>query len=49
MISTQNRSGAVFLTRPLSTGVEEISSNKSAYPLTQPIPKLDALGQTSGK
>lgn len=37
------------LTRPLSNGVQDFDSNKSLYPLTQPIPKVEALAQTSGR
>lgn len=42
-------SGGQMLERPISKGIDEFPTNKSLYPLTQPIPKIEALAQTSGK
>lgn len=33
----------------MSNGVQDYETNKSLYPLTQPIPKIEALAQTSGQ
>lgn len=38
-----------MLERPISKGIDEFPTNKSLYPLTQPIPKIESLAQTSGK
>lgn len=35
--------------RPVSSGAQDFETNKSLYPLTQAIPKLEALAQTSGQ
>ena len=37
-----------MLERPISTGVQDYETNASLYPLTQAIPKIEALAQTSG-
>jgi xanthine dehydrogenase/oxidase len=42
------KSGGTLLDRPVSTGVQDYETNKSLYPLTQAITKLEALAQTSG-
>lgn len=47
-ISPKNKSGGTILERPISKGVQDYDTDKSLYPLTQPIPKLEALAQTSG-
>ncbi|XP_050309802.1 uncharacterized protein LOC126745822 isoform X2 [Anthonomus grandis grandis] len=48
-ISERNRSGASLLNRPVSSGTQQIWSNKDLYPLTQPVTKIEALAQTSGQ
>ncbi|KAF2895406.1 hypothetical protein ILUMI_10770 [Ignelater luminosus] len=48
-VSPRNKSGGSLLSRPISTGVQDFQTNESLYPLTQAIPKLEALGQTSGE
>ncbi|KAF2897493.1 hypothetical protein ILUMI_08680, partial [Ignelater luminosus] len=48
-VSPRNKTGGSLLSRSVSTGVQDFQTNKSLYPLTQAIPKLEALGQTSGE
>ncbi|XP_049819047.1 uncharacterized protein LOC109599933 isoform X2 [Aethina tumida] len=48
-LSDRNRSGGTLLQRPLSSGVQDYSSNKKLYPLSEPLVKLEALAQTSGQ
>lgn len=48
-ISPRNKSGASLLERPLSKGAQDFETQKSLYPLTQAIPKIEALAQTSGQ
>ncbi|KAF2904753.1 hypothetical protein ILUMI_01423 [Ignelater luminosus] len=48
-VSPENKSGGQLLQRPVSTGVQDFQTNQSLYPLTEAIPKLEALGQTSGE
>ncbi|KAF2900359.1 hypothetical protein ILUMI_05828 [Ignelater luminosus] len=48
-VSPRNKSGGFLLSRPISTGVQDFQTNESLYPLTQAIPKLEALAQTSGE
>lgn len=49
MVSPRNRSGGAELERPLCTGTQIYQTNQSQYPLTEPVNKLEALKQTSGK
>lgn len=43
-------SGGELLARPdISTGHQEFPTDPSQYPMTQPVPKLDARKQTSGE
>ena len=48
LLSPRHLSGGPVLQRPISKGTQDYESNKSLYPLTKPIPKLEALAQTSG-
>lgn len=48
-LSPENKSGGQVLQRPISNGVQDYQTNQSLYPLTEAIPKIEALGQTSGK
>ncbi|KAJ3639859.1 hypothetical protein Zmor_003192 [Zophobas morio] len=48
-LSPKNQSGGAMLERPISTGVQDYETNASLYPLTQAIPKIEALAQTSGQ
>ncbi|KAL3274968.1 hypothetical protein HHI36_019743 [Cryptolaemus montrouzieri] len=48
-LSPRNRSGGSKLVRPISSGAQDFETNKSLYPLTKPIPKIEALAQTSGQ
>lgn len=47
-VRPRHKSGAYNLHRPISKGTEEFPTSKSVYPLTQPIPKIEALAQASG-
>lgn len=47
-VNERNISGGRMLERPLSTGTEEFQTNKSMYPITEPVPKIEGLLQTSG-
>lgn len=38
-----------MLERPVSSGTEQFQTNKSMYPITKPVTKVEALLQTSGK
>lgn len=49
MVSPKNKSGGLKFSRPVSNGLQEYDTNKSLYPLTQPLPKVEALAQTSGQ
>ncbi|PNF35793.1 Xanthine dehydrogenase [Cryptotermes secundus] len=42
-------SGGKDLVRPLSSGKHLFDTDKSEWPLTQPVPKLEALAQCSGE
>lgn len=48
-VSARNRSGGTLLSRPVSVGTQKFNSIKELYPLTQPIIKVEALAQTSGR
>ncbi|XP_066250858.1 xanthine dehydrogenase/oxidase-like [Euwallacea similis] len=48
-LTNRNKSGGTLLTRPVSNGTQQIYPKQQLYPLTQPIPKLEALAQTSGQ
>ncbi|KAK4872289.1 hypothetical protein RN001_016413 [Aquatica leii] len=45
----RNKSGGFKFSRPVSKGTQDYETNESLYPLTQPIPKIEALGQCTGK
>ncbi|XP_067932219.1 xanthine dehydrogenase-like [Watersipora subatra] len=48
--SPEVMSGGELLARPdISTGHQEFPTDPSQYPMTQPVPKLDARKQTSGE
>jgi hypothetical protein len=42
-------SGGNDLVRPLSSGKQIFETNKTMWPLTEPVPKLEAIAQCSGK
>ncbi|EFA13013.1 xanthine dehydrogenase/oxidase [Tribolium castaneum] len=48
-LSPKNVSGGPVLTRPVSSGTQDYETNESLYPLTEAVPKLEALAQTSGQ
>jgi xanthine dehydrogenase/oxidase len=43
------QSAAVPFVRPISSGTSSFTTDPSEYPVSQPIPKLSALLQTSGQ
>lgn len=49
MINTWYQSGGTMLDRPLSQSKQDYQTHCDEYPLTKPIPKLEALAQTSGE
>jgi len=40
---------AVPFVRPISSGSQSFTTNPSEYPVSEPLPKLSALLQTSGQ
>ncbi|XP_066250724.1 xanthine dehydrogenase-like isoform X1 [Euwallacea similis] len=48
-VSPKNQSGGSLLSRGLSSGTQEFTTDKAEYPVTEPIVKLEALAQTSGQ
>ncbi|KAJ8879706.1 hypothetical protein PR048_020314 [Dryococelus australis] len=48
-VNSLYKSGGDLLSRPLSSGVQTYQTDKSLWPLNQPIPKIEALYQTAGK
>lgn len=49
MSSSRFHSGGFLLDRPISTGIQRYDTQPKNYPLSEPIIKLEALAQTSGK
>ncbi|KPI90997.1 Xanthine dehydrogenase [Papilio xuthus] len=51
VVGARYRSGAVAIhdTRPVSQGTQEIQTDPTLWPLTKPIPKIEALRQCSGE
>lgn len=49
ILSPRNIDGGSKLIRSISNGVQDYATNKSLYPLTQPISKIEAFAQVSGK
>ncbi|KAL6990258.1 CDP-4-dehydro-6-deoxyglucose reductase [Sarracenia purpurea var. burkii] len=48
-IGSKYRSGGSLLTRPLSSGKQDTQSDRSIWPVTKPMPQLDAFTQCSGE
>ncbi|KAJ8936468.1 hypothetical protein NQ314_012330 [Rhamnusium bicolor] len=48
-ISKGYRNGGDKLYRPVSSGAQDFETNKSLYPLSQPISKIEAVYQTTGE
>nr|CAH7725832.1 unnamed protein product [Callosobruchus chinensis] len=42
-------SGGTVLQRPLSVAIQEFGTNPKNYPLSEPVPKVEAVAQTSGQ
>ncbi|XP_044731803.1 indole-3-acetaldehyde oxidase-like [Chrysoperla carnea] len=49
LLDPKYKSGGPKFDRPVSTGKQEYDTKKDTYPLTQPIPKVEALVQCSGE
>ncbi|CAG9813286.1 unnamed protein product [Phaedon cochleariae] len=49
LVSSRNKSGGYMFHRPVSNGIQEYGTNRDKWPLTEPLPKLEAYGQTSGQ
>lgn len=43
------RSGGSVLERGLSSGKQDFDTDKNLWPLNQPLPKMEAIHQTSGE
>ncbi|OWR49607.1 aldehyde oxidase 2 [Danaus plexippus plexippus] len=48
-VSPRFASGGTDLIRPVSSGTQTYDTDKSLWPLNQPVPKLEALTQCSGE
>ncbi|XP_052750539.1 uncharacterized protein LOC113513917 [Galleria mellonella] len=48
-VDARYRSGGELLQRPISHGTQDFQTDSSLYPLNQPLPKLEALLQSSGE
>ncbi|CAK1583031.1 unnamed protein product [Parnassius mnemosyne] len=48
-VNPRYKSGGNILERPLSSGTQTFDTDKSLWPLNQPVPKLEALAQCSGE
>lgn len=47
-VTPTHKTGSLKLSRPVSSGVQDFETDQSLYPLGEPIPKIEALAQTSG-
>lgn len=48
-IHSRIRSGGTLLERGLSSGKQDFNTDKNLWPINQPVPKLEAMYQTSGE
>lgn len=48
-VNERLRSGATILERGLSSGKQDFQTEKNLWPLTQPLPKIESIRQTSGE
>ncbi|XP_039304251.1 xanthine dehydrogenase isoform X1 [Solenopsis invicta] len=48
-VNPRLRSGGSLLERGLSSGTQDYDTDKNMWPVNKPIPKLDAIKQTSGE
>ncbi|XP_011705500.1 PREDICTED: xanthine dehydrogenase/oxidase-like, partial [Wasmannia auropunctata] len=48
-INPRFRSGGFILKRGLSSGTQDFDADKTLWPVNKPMPKLDAIKQTSGE
>nr|CAI5857536.1 unnamed protein product [Callosobruchus analis] len=49
LTSSRLTSGGTILQRPLSVAIQEYGTNPQNYPLSEPVPKIEAMAQTSGQ
>ncbi|KAI8431972.1 hypothetical protein MSG28_004503 [Choristoneura fumiferana] len=49
VVNPRYLSGGTLLTRPVSRGTQTFDTDKSLWPLNEPVPKLEALTQCSGE
>ncbi|KAM3962034.1 uncharacterized protein ACR2FA_003926 [Aphomia sociella] len=49
IIDPSYRSGAELIQRPVSQGFQDFQTDSSLYPINQPLPKLEAIIQSSGE
>lgn len=49
LTTPRNASGGTIIDRPISSGTQEFGTQKKNWPLSEPVIKLEALAQTSGK
>ncbi|XP_049875312.1 uncharacterized protein LOC126373278 [Pectinophora gossypiella] len=47
--SSRNRSGGQLLKRPVSKGYQDFQTDKTLYPLNEPVPKYEAMIQSAGE
>ncbi|XP_026741819.1 xanthine dehydrogenase-like [Trichoplusia ni] len=47
--SPRYKSGGIPLSRPISRGTQTYETDKTLWPLNQPVPKLEALSQCAGE
>ncbi|XP_011706589.1 PREDICTED: xanthine dehydrogenase-like, partial [Wasmannia auropunctata] len=48
-INPRFRSGEFIMERGLSSGTQDFDADKTLWPVNKPMPKLDAIKQTSGE
>ncbi|XP_018565775.1 indole-3-acetaldehyde oxidase-like [Anoplophora glabripennis] len=48
-VSERHRSGGEELIRPVSSGSQDFGTDKTVYPLSQSMPKIEAVAQTTGE
>lgn len=48
VLSPRYKSGGMKFDRPISHGTQDFATNKSLYPLTEPVIKREAFAQTCG-
>lgn len=49
LVNPRNASGGTIFDRPVSSSTQEFGTQKENHPLSQPVLKVEALAQTTGK